>query len=148
MDKLFLYFLLPFLMCEAGKQDNRCEIENLPDETRSDKNTKEKAVTGCDNLPAKQDEDDFDKFPLGYLSDMYFVQADVEAENDSPADAFHKRNMAHVVVKNHEEDFLDAEQAIVHLLTMKGVDRKCMKTALQDYCDHLCDFIDSHEGRV
>jgi hypothetical protein len=145
MDKMFLCFLLPFLMCEAERQNRQCCISNQPD-TCSDKNdTKEKVTPECDNLPAEsKEEDEFDLFPLGYLSDMYFVQADVDAENCEPVKAFHKRNMAHIVVENHEQEFLNVEQDILHLLTTRGVDRECMKTAIKDYCDHLCELIDNH----
>ena len=149
MDKLFLCFLLPFLMCEEERQNRQKEISNLPD-NRSDENDNntEKADAGRDNLPAEKKEDtevkdEFEYFPIGYLSDMYFVQADVAAENIPPVDAFHKRSMAHIVVKNHEKDVAKAEQAIVNLFITRGVDRECMKVAIQDYCDHLCELIDS-----
>ena len=148
MDKLFLCFLLPFLMCEEERQNQQKEISNLPD-NRSNENNMEKASVGRDNLLTEKKEDtevkdEFEYFPIGYLSDMYFVQADATAENIPPVDAFHKRNMAHIVVKNHEKDFMKAEQAIVSLFTAKGVDRECMKVAIQDYCDHLCELIDSN----
>lgn len=150
MDKLFLCFLLPFLMCEEERQNQQKEISNLPDNRSNENdNNMEKASTGRDNLLTEKKEDteakdEFEYFPIGYLSDMYFVQADATAENIPPVDAFHKRNMAHIVVKNHEKDFMKAEQAIVGLFTAKGVDRECMKVAIQDYCDHLCELIDSN----
>lgn len=150
MDKLFLCFLLPFLMCEEERQNRQKEISNFPgNRSNENDNNTEKANAGHDNLPAEKKEDtevkdEFEYFPIGYLSDMYFVQADATAENIPPVDAFHKRNMAHIVVKNHEKDFAKAEQAIVSLFTAKGVDRECMKVAIQDYCDHLCELIDSN----
>lgn len=150
MDKLFLCFLLPFLICEEERQNRQREISNLPDNRSNENdNSMEKEDVGYNNLPAEKKEDtevkdEFEYFPIGYLSDMYFVQAGVAAENIPPVDAFHKRNMAHIVVKNHEKDFMKAEQAIVGLFTSSGVDRECMKVAIQDYCDHLCELIDSN----
>ena len=102
---------------------------------------------------AKQEEtkDEFENFPVNYLSDMYRVQADVTAEGyDFVFDAKKVRDDAEKYIEANKESFDKAEKAIIDLLLIPGtnkVQRSCILTALKDYCDHLSDLIESKSSK-
>lgn len=92
-------------------------------------------------------EDDFENFPVGYLRDMYRVQADVTAERYEdefdPETGNLIRERAENVIDANERLFHKAEYAIGDLLAagQDPVQRQCIATALKDYCDHLSDLL-------
>lgn len=92
-------------------------------------------------------EDDFENFPVGYLRDMYRVQADVTAERYEdefdPETGNLIRERAENVIDANERLFHKAEDAIGDLLAagQDPVQRQCIATALKDYCDHLSDLL-------
>lgn len=95
----------------------------------------------------EETKDDFENFPVGYLQDMYRVQADVTAEDyDFVSDAKKVRDDAEKYIEANKKSFDKAEEAIIDLLLVPGtnkVQRSCILTALKDYCDHLSDLIES-----
>lgn len=92
-------------------------------------------------------EDDFENFPVGYLRDMYRVQADVTAERYEdefdPETGNLVRERAETVIDVNERLFHKAEDAIGDLLAagQDPVQRQCIATALKDYCDHMSDLL-------
>lgn len=99
----------------------------------------------------EETKDDFENFPVGYLRDMYRVQADVTAEDyDFVSDAKKVRDDAEKYIEANKENFEKAEEAIIDLLLVPGtnkVQRSCILTALKDYCDHLSDLIESKSSK-
>lgn len=92
-------------------------------------------------------EDAFEDFPVGYLRDMYRVQADVTAEHYEnefdPDTGKLVRERAETVIDANERLFYKAEDAISDLLAagQDPVQRQCIATALKDYCDHMSDLL-------
>lgn len=117
MNDLF-FFLLPLLIVKHAGQD----VEPEP-------------------------EDAFEDFPVGYLRDMYRVQADVTAEHYEdefdPETGKLVRERAETVIDANERLFCKAEDAIGDLLAagQDPVQRQCIATALKDYCDHMSDLL-------
>lgn len=117
MNNLF-FFLLPLLLAKQAEHD----VEPEP-------------------------EDAFEDFPVGYLRDMYRVQADVTAERYEdeldPETGKLIRERAETVIDANERLFCKAEEAIGDLLAagQDPVQRQCIATALKDYCDHLSDLL-------
>lgn len=117
MNDLF-FFLLPLLIAKHAGQDTKPEPE-----------------------------DAFENFPVGYLRDMYRVQADVTAEHFEddcdPEMGNLIRERAETVIDANERLFCKAEDVIGDLLAagQDPVQRQCIATALKDYCDHLSDLL-------
>lgn len=100
--------------------------------------------------PKEEPKDEFENYPIGYLSDMYRVQVDITAEHaDEEWDPFsvkYIRENSDEIVKANKRKFDKAEEAIQNLLLTVGenpVQRECMVNALKDYCDHLSDLFDT-----
>ena len=119
---LFLRFLLPALLAEPVEPEK----------------------------PKEEPKDEFENYPIGYLSDMYRVQADITAEHADaewdPFSAKYIRENSDEIAKANKRKFDKAEEAIQNLLLAVGenpLQRECMVNALKDYCDHLSDLLDT-----
>lgn len=105
----------------------------------------ENFVPALEDTPGKEideeketeQKDDYDLFPVTYLPDMYLVQEDVAAENDSYADGIARRNLSKAVTEKNEASFDEAEQSIIRLFLTPGVNKDSLLITLKDYCDHL-----------
>lgn len=142
MNNLF-FLLLPFLINDSMTQNHQCYLCCDDEGENAEKYETELAEAEEIEEDTPEEKDEFEFYPLGYLPEMYYVQVDCQADTDDSTDAFEKRRAARRVTETCLNDFKSAEKAITRLLTIKGVDRNLMRNAVKDYCDHLCDLIDS-----